>query len=137
MITVTNTRPVPLGDEHSATYWDAAARGELLIQRCARCGAHQFYPRRHCVACLAADPEWVRCSGHGVLHSFSVVHRATNPEFASDCPYVFAIVTLAEGPRISTRIVDAAPEELRCDAPVALCAPLGEHALPLFTLVRV
>lgn len=133
MISVVNTRPVPLADEHSQPYWDAAARGELLIQRCARCGAHQFYPRRHCVACTAPDPEWVRVSGRGRLHTFSVVHRATNPEFGDDCPYVFAIVELDEGPRVSTRIVDAPLDMLRCDSPVTLVAPT-EDGLPYFKL---
>jgi uncharacterized OB-fold protein len=123
VIEVTNRRPVPLGDEHSQRYWEAAARGQLLIQRCTRCGTHQFYPRRHCAACLAPDPEWIVASGRGRLSSYSVVSRATNPEFAEDCPYVFAIVELEEGPRVSTRIVGAPHSRLRCEAPVTLCAP--------------
>jgi hypothetical protein len=136
MISVTNIRPAPLNDEHSTAYWEAAARGELLIQRCDRCGAHQFYPRRHCIACWADEPTWIACSARGTLHTFSVVHRATNPEFADDCPYVFAIVQLAEGPRISTRIVDAPLAELRCDAAVMLCPPRpdADPQLPTFTL---
>lgn len=136
MISITNTRPVPLADEYSQPYWDAARRGELLIQRCTRCGAHQFYPRRHCVACMTADPEWVPASGRGRLHTFSVVQRATNPEFGDDCPYVFAIVELDEGPRVSTRIVGAPLGALRCDAPVMLVAPAAgdRPPLPYFTL---
>ncbi|MGO9823244.1 MAG: Zn-ribbon domain-containing OB-fold protein [Solirubrobacteraceae bacterium] len=138
MISVTSSRPVPLADDHSQHYWTAAERGELLIQRCGRCGAHQFYPRRHCVACMAADPQWVQACGRGRLHTYSVVHRATNPEFGDDCPYVFAIVELDEGPRISTRIVDAPLDALRCDAPVVLRAPSGDDhpALPYFTLAE-
>jgi len=138
MIAVTNDRPVPLSDDHSAAYWEAAARGQLLVQRCDRCGSHQFYPRRHCTTCWAADPPWITCSGRGTLHTFSVVHRATNPEFAPDCPYVFAIVELAEGPRISTRIVGVEPADLACGAAVVLSPPAldGEHALPTFTLAR-
>jgi uncharacterized OB-fold protein len=135
VISIVNTRPLPLADEHSHEYWVAAERGELLLQRCGRCGAYQFYPRRHCVACMTADPEWVRSSGRGRLHTFSVVHRATNPEFGDDCPYVFAIVELEEGPRVSTRIVGAPLQALCCDAPVVLVTPSGDGpALPCFTL---
>jgi uncharacterized protein len=125
---------VPLADEHSAAYWEAARSGRLLIQRCARCGAHQFYPRRHCSACLAPDPDWVEASGRGQLHTFSVVRRSSNPEFAGDCPYVFAIVELEEGVRLATRVVGVEEERLRCDMPLRLAwAAAGDgQPLPVF-----
>jgi uncharacterized protein len=123
-------KPVPLADEHSAAYWDAARDGRLLVQRCGRCGTHQFYPRRHCAACLAPEPDWVEATGRGRLHTFSVVRRSANPEFAGDCPYVFAIVELEEGVRLATRIVGAEEGSLRCDMPVRLTA--GGGPLPVF-----
>jgi uncharacterized OB-fold protein len=130
-------KPVPLTDELSEVYWQAAREERLLIQRCAACGAYQFYPRAHCSACLSGEPEWVQASGRGRLHTFSVVYRSTNPEFADDCPYVFAIVELAEGVRLSTRIVETPIEALACDAAVEIAWPqvLSEPPLPVFTLV--
>lgn len=130
----TPPRPVPLADDHSAHYWAAAREGTLLIQRCGECGAAQFYPRRHCTACLAPDPGWEAASGRGRLHTFSVIHRSTNPEFAPDCPYVLAIVELDEGVRISTRVVGAPPQALRCDARVRVSWPAGDPPLPVFVL---
>ncbi len=47
------TRPMPLPDAVSAPYWEAAARGELLIQECTSCGHRQFYPGR-CAPTAAA-----------------------------------------------------------------------------------
>jgi len=135
--TATRPKPVPLTDGLSREYWDAARDGTLLIQRCAACGAHQFYPRRHCTKCFAPDPDWVAASGRGTLHTFSVVYRSANPEFADDCPYVFAIVELEEGVRMATRIVQADPDELACDAPVRVKWPDGTAAdppLPMFVL---
>jgi uncharacterized OB-fold protein len=41
-----------------------------------------------------------------------------NPSFANDVPYVFAIVELAEGPRVTTNIVNCAPDDVRVDMPV-------------------
>jgi uncharacterized OB-fold protein len=45
------TRPIPRPDAVSAPYWEAAARGELLIQECKQCGHRQFYPRAVCTDC--------------------------------------------------------------------------------------
>lgn len=39
--------------------------------------------------------EWVVSAGHGTVYSFTIVHRAPHPAFAT--PYVVAIVTLDEG----------------------------------------
>lgn len=112
-------KPLPvLGDDLSRAYWGAAREGRLLVQRCRACGEHQFYPRRHCVHCFAPDPEWVEAKGTGRLHTFSVVHRTATPGFAEEVPYVFGIVELDEGPRLTVNVVDTPLEELRCDLPV-------------------
>jgi len=95
----------PLTDEFSRVYWDAARDGTLLIQRCPACGRCQFYPRRHCAGCFAPDPEWVPASGRGQLHTYTVIRKTPNAEFAADCPYVLAVVELDEGPRMTARIV--------------------------------
>jgi uncharacterized OB-fold protein len=125
----------PIPDEHSRAYWDAAADGRLLIQRCSACATHQFYPRRHCVTCFADEPAWVEARGTGRLHTFSVVHRTPNAEFAGDAPYVFAIVELDEGVRVSTRIVDTPHEQLACDMPVRVVfgTTADGFTLPEFT----
>lgn len=115
------TEPLrPLPDAFSAAYWAAAAEGTLLIQRCTRCRRHQFYPRQHCAACLAAEPEWVVAGGRGTLHSYTVVHRTPNAEFANRTPYVLALVDLDEGVRMTTALIDAGNRELRCGARVRI-----------------
>ncbi len=124
-------KPVPLTDGLSEQYWAAARDHRLLIQRCRHCGSYQFYPRLHCTTCFAPDPEWVEASGRGKLHTFSVVERSTNPEFAEDCPYVFAIVELDEGVRLATRIVATPPGRLACDAPVRVVWPEAAVGPPL------
>jgi uncharacterized OB-fold protein len=125
----------PIPHEHAQAYWDAAAEHRLLIQRCGACGRAQFYPRLHCAACFAPDPAWVEAAGTGRLHTYSVVHRTPNPEFAGDAPYVFAIVELDEGVRMSARIVDTPHEQLACDMPVRVVFSDGPDGvtLPNFT----
>ena len=129
-------KPLPvLGDDLSRAYWEAAREGRLLVQRCRACGEHQLYPRGHCVHCFAPDPEWVEAKGTGRLHTFSVVHRTATPGFAEEVPYVFGIVELDEGPRLTVNVVDTPLEELRCDLPVRVVFTrvTDELALPNVT----
>lgn len=112
---------------------DAAAEGRLAIQRCAACGHHQFYPRVHCTACGALDPEWVDASGDGEVHTFSVVHRNGMPGWRDEVPYVVAVIELAEGPRIFTNVVDCDPAEIAVGMPVRVTfVEEGELTLPKF-----
>jgi uncharacterized protein len=111
-------RPAPIPDELSEVYWKAAAEEKLVLQRCTVCGEHQFYPRGHCSHCFAFELEWVTASGHGVLHTYSVVYRTASSVFQGRVPYVFAIAELEEGPRLTVNVIDTPLEDLRCDMPV-------------------
>jgi uncharacterized protein len=121
--------PSPLADQFSQRYWNAAREGTLLIQRCPACGRYQFYPRRHCTACFAPDPDWAPASGHGRLHTYAIINRTPNAEFAADCPYVLAIIELDEGPRMTARIVGKT-DGIACDQRVhAVFTPAGQPGL--------
>jgi hypothetical protein len=111
-------KPLPAPSEVSAPYWQGLRNNELRLQRCAECRRHVFYPRIVCPHCLSDRLDWVTASGRGKVYSFTIVRRAMNPAFADDVPYVFAIVELAEGPRLTTNIVNCAPEAVRVDMPV-------------------
>lgn len=138
----------PLPDtraEATRPFWDAAARGELLIPRCAACGAWIWYPREACTDCGGAELPWTPVSGRGSLFSWAVVRRALVKQFAGEVPYVTGLVALDEDPavRVVTRLVDCAPEDLRIDMPVrvvfrALSFPdvEGEVPAPFFTPAR-
>ena len=80
-------------------YWDAAAKGQLLIKKCNTCGESHFYPRSLCPFCFSGDTAWVAASGKGTIYSYSVMRRVP-------VPYVVAYVTLAEGPTMISNIVD-------------------------------
>ena len=98
------TEPVPAyGDPLTVPFWEAAARRDLVVQRCQACGHHQFYPRPFCLACESADVTWVRTVGTGTIYSMTTVHMQIAPEF--EPPYVVAIVQLDEGPRLLTNVV--------------------------------
>lgn len=98
-----------LPDPDSAPYWEGIAQGELRFQRCSACATAIFYPRSICPACGAPDPAWQVSAGDGVVHAFSVIHRAP-PAHADDAPYVVALIDLAEGFRMMSRVVDCDPD---------------------------
>ena len=57
-------------------FWEAAARGELAIPRCAACRAYVWYPRERCPACGGGELPWEPVSGRGTLFSFTIVRQA-------------------------------------------------------------
>jgi len=121
--------PTPdLAFEPTRPFFEAAARGELRIPRCAECRRYQWYPPERCRACGSRRLAWEATSGRGTVFSFAVVHRPLVREFAPLVPFATGIVTLAEDPwlRVVTRFVDCDPARLRIDLPVrAVFLPLG------------
>jgi uncharacterized OB-fold protein len=126
-------KPRPIADGLTQPYWDAAADGRLLVQRCSACERYQWYPRAHCVVCGAADPAFVEAKGTGRLHTFTVLQKTPNPEFQGDLPYVLAIVELDEGVRVSANVVGVDHAALRCEMPLQVTFVDG---LPCFTGVE-
>lgn len=104
-------RPLPAADHVSQTYWEAAARGELLFQECASCQHRQFYPRAMCTAC-GGDTEWRPASGRGTVHTFTVVRQNLAVPFGEWLPYVVAIVELEEGPRMMSNLTHCEPDDV-------------------------
>jgi uncharacterized OB-fold protein len=99
--------PQPRITELNRPFWDGCRAGKLMLQRCtqAGCGRFVFYPRVCCPYCGCGELEWQQASGDGRLQSWTVVHRPGHAAFLADAPYVFAAVTLAEGPVIYGRML--------------------------------
>jgi uncharacterized OB-fold protein len=108
------TKPIPAPDPASATFWDAAARGRLLIQHCPSCGSRQFYPRAMCATC-GTDPEWEEASGRGVVYTFTIIRQQGAEPFKGEVPYVVAMIALDEGPMMMGNVTGCAPEDVSID----------------------
>jgi uncharacterized OB-fold protein len=106
-------RPLPSPNPLTEPYWLAANQGELKLPRCAACTKFHFYPRSTCPHCGSVQLEWQAVSGKGEVYSYTVVHRAPSKGFADQVPYVVAVVALAEGPHLMTRLTHVPPEEAR------------------------
>jgi uncharacterized OB-fold protein len=114
--------PLPdVDDPLTAPFFAGAARGELVIPRCASCGAYVWYPQERCPH-DDGPLTWTPMSGRGTLFTWAIVRRAFLPAFEDRVPFVTALVALDEDPavRLCTYVVDSAPEDLVADAPVAV-----------------
>jgi uncharacterized OB-fold protein len=128
------SRPRPALDSETRPYWEAAGRGELVIQRCGACGVLRHRPRALCPACLSDDVSFVRASGRGRVHTYTVTHQNQAPPFRDALPYVLAYVDLDEGVRLLTNIVGCRPEEVSVGLPVQVefADRADDIAIPLF-----
>jgi uncharacterized OB-fold protein len=91
---------LPEWDEDSEPYFDAAARGELRVQRCSSCGALRFPPRPMCSTCRSFDVVWERLGGRGTIWSWCVPHPPLLPAYAALAPYNVIVVAIEEDPTI-------------------------------------
>jgi uncharacterized OB-fold protein len=46
------------------------------------------------------------------VFTYTVARRPTHPAFAERVPYVIAVVELAEGPKLTTNIVEIDPDDV-------------------------
>ena len=101
--------PLPRPTPETQHFWEGTQAGKLLLQTCADCQNTYFPPRPFCPACASRSVKVVEASGDASLYSYVIHHR---PHPAFDGPYSIAVVTLAEGPRMMTNIVDCDPESV-------------------------
>jgi len=104
-----------------AEFRDGLARGDLLIQKCNECSRLNMYPRYACPHCQSQSLGWQRASGHGVLHSFTVLRLGAPEGFEGELPYAVGVVKLEEGVQLLARLVPDADgdwQRYRCDDPV-------------------
>jgi hypothetical protein len=128
-------RPAPQPDDTTKFFWDAAANGRLVLQRCASCHRLQYPPDVVCTYCQSDQLDHAELSGRGTLYSFAVVDRAFHPGFVSCLPYVVALIELAEQAdlKILTNVVEADPESLSVGMPMEVrFESRGDVTLPQF-----
>ena len=78
-------------------------------------------PANICPNCGSRKPgEWVKASGKGKVHTYTVVHRTFHPAFERELPYILAIVELEEGPRFLANMREAKSEDMTLDMPVEI-----------------
>jgi uncharacterized OB-fold protein len=115
-------KPVPVPDEGSRPFWEAAASHVLAIQCCDNCGWYSYPPVMLCPNCLSFERafHFQPVSGRGTVKTWTVMRDAFLPGFKPDVPYVVVDVQLDEqaGLKVIGRLVDGADAALSLGAPV-------------------
>ena len=110
MSTPAPSRIKPVLSEDNEWWWEQAAQGKLVIQRCASCGALRHPPRPMCDQCHSNDWDFIEASGRGTICSYTVLHY---PEFPGyEYPLVIVLVDLEEGTRITAQLTGCEPDEV-------------------------
>jgi uncharacterized protein len=119
-------KPLPVPTPVSRPFWDGLREHKIVIQYSPSADRWVFYPRVLAPGTLADDLEWREISGLGTLYTFTVARYPTAPPWADDVPQLLAVVELDEGPRLTTELVNVAPERIEvgirvrpvfCDVP--------------------
>jgi uncharacterized OB-fold protein len=130
-------------DALTGPYYDALARGELVVQHCKACDRTIMYPRHLCPFCYTDDLDFVAAPTTGVLHSFAV-HRVGSPTgFEDELPYAVGVVKLPGDVQLLARLWPDADGDwgaYTCDATVefrpADAAEAERRPVPWFGLAR-
>ena len=130
------TKPVPVPDEVTAPFWEAANRGVLAIQHCESCDYYVHPPEALCPRCQATDLRFREVSGRARVYTHTIVRDNVTQGFAADEPYVIGIIELAEQERLVlvANVVGVAPEDVRIGMPLRVTFErlTDDIALPQF-----
>lgn len=131
-----STPPQPAPDVDTEGFWRATAQGRLALCRCRECGTWLQPPLERCRLCggLTAFQD---VSGRGRVHSYIIVRHPVASGYLDNLPYTIALVELEEQERLrlSARLVDVEPAEVRIGMPVRaeiVALPGGAHRVPVF-----
>jgi uncharacterized OB-fold protein len=107
--------------------WRAAlAEGRFILQHCRGCGACRFPPALVCADCGSPDLVWREASGQGMVYSTTNVREREGS-------YNVALVDLAEGARMMSRVENIDPAAVRIGMKVA--ARIVQESEPVLVFV--
>ena len=113
-------RPVPVPDDRTRPYWEAAKERRLDIQRCQQCRYYLHPPRFRCQECGSDDLKFEPVSGRGKIYTYTSIHDTQLKGFVPALPYYVVQVELAEQPwlLIACNMADTDPSAIKIGAPV-------------------
>jgi uncharacterized OB-fold protein len=106
-------KPEPTPTATTRPFWDGLRDRKVMLQYSPSTDAWVFYPRVLAPGSLADDLQWREVSGDGQVYSYTVTRRPTAPPWAADVPQIIAVVELAEGPRLTTELVNVGDDAVR------------------------
>ncbi len=131
-------KPIPVPDELTRPFWEAAREHRLVVQRCIACGYYNHPPRSACDACLAQQLRFEQVSGQGRIYSFTVMHQRDVPGFEAEAPFINIVVELNEQPMLLmvSNLPFSERERVRIGTPVKVdFEERGEIVVPQFRIL--
>jgi acetyl-CoA acetyltransferase/uncharacterized OB-fold protein len=126
--------PLPALEPDTKAFWEACREGRLAMLRCRACRWIVHPPRPVCSRCRSRDVVLEDLSGRATVVTYTVNHQRWMPGL--EVPYVIGVVELVEqrGLRLTTNLVDIAPEDVRIGMPVGVRfrQMSDEITLPIF-----
>lgn len=100
----------PAVTPETAPFWQAAAEGRLVVERCDSCAAESHPPYGICRSCHSRDVSFVEIAGPGTVYSLTVNHQRWLPDM--EVPFALVWVEFADHPgvRVGGRIRGCDPE---------------------------
>lgn len=127
----------PAVTEETRAFWDAAADGRLVVERCGACGAHAFPPRGICRSCRGRFMERAEVTGRGTVYSYTVNYQRWLPDL--EVPYAVVLVEFPAYPgvRVVGRLRGCSVDEVRVGLAVDIGFEPGPggFAIPSFVAV--
>ena len=134
------TRPIPVPNEWTKPFWDAARRGVVELQRCQSCGHFQHPPYATCTRCVATDLKFEPVRGSGTIYAYTIMYHTGDKRFAAAVPYASIIVELddAPGALLAANLLEAPYTEAKVGRRVEVVFEKlnDDITLPQFRLAR-
>lgn len=127
--------PLPI-DQWTQPFWDAAAREEIVVPRCAACQTWRWPPTPFCPKCRSQALDWLP-AGPPRLYSYTIVHRPGPVPGSSPLIVVPGLVEFPEagGMRLVAAIVETQIDRIAIGRPLTVhWVPKGETKVPVFTI---
>ncbi len=132
-------RPIPVPDDLTKPFWEAAKKGVLELQRCQSCGRYNHPPEPTCTICLSTDLKFEPVSSKGTIYSYSIKHQA-DQRFSPVVPYACLVVELdgTKGAVLVGNLLEAPYTEAKIGRRVeVIFEKLNDNiTLPQFRLVK-
>lgn len=92
-------------------WWDQVEQNNVVpIQRCKSCQTLRHPPRPFCGECQSGEWDFIESTLEGEIFSFIELHYPEIPGY--EYPLICAVISLNEGTRIVSNIIDCKPEDV-------------------------
>ena len=115
-------KPVPVPDDVTKPFWDAANEKRLVAQFCHTCDRYQHPPERRCAKCGEEKLAFRQLSGRGTIYSWQVMHDTRIGLMQEYQPFIIAVVECDESPDVwhLTNLPGSAPGQFEIGDPVTV-----------------